>query len=176
VSRAPEAGSGGSGTVLPPTAAVRARMQRTPQRDNPRELELRSALHRLGLRFRVHYRVTPTSRAEADVAFTGQRVAVLIDGCFWHGCPLHATRPRHNAEWWARKLDENIARDRRADTTFREAGWTVLRFWEHEPIDTIVGGICRVVRPAGLKPTSLTQPRPVPPFPTKESPPPCRPG
>jgi DNA mismatch endonuclease (patch repair protein) len=73
------------------------------------------------------------------------KVAVLLDGCFWHGCPAHATRPIRNGKWWARKLDSNIARDRRNDALLHEAGWIVLRFWEHEAIVDVVNDVIAVV-------------------------------
>ncbi len=122
-------------------------MRNTPQRNNPLELAVRSALHRRGLRFRVHIRPAPGCRAEADISFRRQRIAVLIDGCFWHGCPLHATRPKRNEAWWAGKLDANIQRDRRTDAAFDAAGWRVLRFWEHQSVEEITGGILASVRP-----------------------------
>lgn len=113
-------------------------MQRTPQRSNPLELAVRSRLHRSGERFRVHYRPLGRSRADADIAFTARKLAVLIDGCFWHRCPIHASEPRSNGAWWAQKLDGNVERDRRFDAALAKAGWRVLRLWEHEGIDTIV--------------------------------------
>jgi len=67
-----------------------------------------------------------------DIAFSKLRIAVFLDGCYWHGCPEHATHPRANAEWWRSKLDRNIARDRETTDHLNAAGWTVLRFWEHE--------------------------------------------
>jgi DNA mismatch endonuclease (patch repair protein) len=120
-------------------------MRRTPQRDNPLEVAVRSALHRKGFRFRTHYRVLPHRRAAADIAFTRQRLAIFIDGCFWHGCPEHATRPQRNAAWWAAKLDRNVARDRETDAEFEKAGWWILRCWEHEGTDAIVDRIERAL-------------------------------
>jgi DNA mismatch endonuclease (patch repair protein) len=70
------------------------------------------------------------------------RLIVFIDGCFWHGCPDHATRPRANSEWWAEKLDANIQRDRRTDAELAARGWTVLRFWEHEEPSAVADAIC----------------------------------
>jgi len=67
-----------------------------------------------------------------DISFSRARVAVFLDGCFWHGCPQHATSPKANAEWWRTKLDRNMARDRETDEHLAGQGWTVLRFWEHE--------------------------------------------
>jgi DNA mismatch endonuclease, patch repair protein len=70
--------------------------------------------------------------------FTRRRVVVFVDGCFWHGCPLHATEPKNNAEWWREKLAANMARDRRHDEELTSAGWTVLRIWEHENADVAI--------------------------------------
>jgi DNA mismatch endonuclease (patch repair protein) len=72
-----------------------------------------------------------------DIAFSKLRIAVFLDGCYWHGCPEHATHPRANAEWWRSKLERNIARDRETTDHLTAAGWTVLRFWEHEPADDV---------------------------------------
>lgn len=103
---------------------------------------MRSALHRAGLRFRIHRRPVPGLRCEVDIVFPRQRVAVLVDGCFWHGCPQHKTvRPVINADWWSTKLDATVARDRRNDAALRAAGWTVLRFWEHTPPEEIVTAV-----------------------------------
>ncbi len=124
---------------------VRRSMQSNRPRDTHPEVALRSGLHAAGLRFRKHYRPLKGSRCEVDVAFTRWRVAVQLDGCFWHGCPAHATRPATNEAWWAVKLDANVARDRRNDELLTEAGWKVLRFWEHEQIDQIVATVREAV-------------------------------
>src|SRR5262249_39617381 len=97
--------------VPPSSPAVRRRMQATPQRDTPCELALRSAVHRLGLRYRVDWRV-PGTRRRADLAFVNTRVLVFVDGCFWHGCPEHGTWPKANASWWRDKIEANQQRDR----------------------------------------------------------------
>lgn len=120
---------------------VRRRMQRQRRRDTPLELEIRRRLHALGFRYRVDFRLAPPLRARADICFTKQKVAVFIDGCFWHGCPQHATSPKNNAEWWREKLDANIARDRRTDAALGERGWTVIRIWEHESAGDAVAEI-----------------------------------
>ncbi len=117
---------------------VRRSMQSNRPRDTSLELALRSALHRSGLRFRKHYKPIPGRRIEVDVAFISRRVVVMVDGCFWHGCPQHATRPKLNEAWWAQKLDANIVRDRRNDRLLSQAGWSVLRFWEHQPVSEMV--------------------------------------
>jgi DNA mismatch endonuclease (patch repair protein) len=124
---------------------VRRSMQSNRPRDTRPEVALRSALHAAGLRFRKHYRPVKGSRCEVDVAFTRWKVAVQFDGCFWHGCPQHATRPATNEAWWAAKLDANIARDRRNDELLTHAGWKVLRFWEHEQVDHIVATVREAV-------------------------------
>lgn len=112
--------------------ATRRRMRATPRRDTPCELAIRSLVHRQGLRYRVDWRI-PETRKRADLAFVSARVLVLVDGCFWHGCPRHATWPKANADWWRAKIEANIRRDREATELLRRAGWVVLRFWEHEP-------------------------------------------
>lgn len=111
---------------------VSARMARARRRDTAPEIALRRELHARGLRYRVAYPVPGQRRRTIDIAFTKRRLAVFVDGCFWHGCPDHGTRPRSNSEWWLSKLAAN--RDRDADTTvvLEAQGWTVVRFWEHE--------------------------------------------
>ncbi|MGD9485648.1 very short patch repair endonuclease [Streptomyces sp. TRM70308] len=118
---------------LETTARDRARMSRQKSRDTRVELALRSALHAAGLRFRVHRRPVRGVRREADVVFGPARVAVFVDGCFWHGCPEHATWPRRNAEFWRTKIEKNRARDADTDERLAGAGWLAVRVWEHEP-------------------------------------------
>lgn len=117
---------------------VRRRMQNTRSRDTPCELLLRKELHGRGHRYRVHYRPLRTIRRSADLVFTRRRVAVFVDGCFWHACPDHCKFPKANAEWWEEKLRGNAARDRMTDALLAEAGWIVVRIWEHESIDAAV--------------------------------------
>ncbi|GAB2742373.1 hypothetical protein GCM10027072_42650 [Streptomyces bullii] len=119
-------------SVTPSSPGVSARMSRQASKDTSVELAVRRLLHAAGLRYRVEYPVPGMPRRRIDVAFPRAKVAVLIDGCFWHGCPQHATQPKANADWWRRKLDRNMARDRETTEHLLEAGWTVLRFWEHE--------------------------------------------
>jgi DNA mismatch endonuclease (patch repair protein) len=95
----------------------------------------------MGLRFRIHHRAIPGTTRTIDIAFTRLRLAVFCDGCFWHGCPQHATQPKTNVEWWKKKLSTNVARDRDTDARLLESGWSVLRIWEHEPVDEAVGAI-----------------------------------
>ena len=118
--------------VVDTTDAVRRRMSRQKARDTGTEIALRRALHAQGLRYRVHRRPVPGVRREADVVFTRARLAVFVDGCFWHGCPDHATWPKNNADFWRAKIEGNQARDRDTDARLAAAGWRVLRVWEHE--------------------------------------------
>ncbi|MFJ7084794.1 very short patch repair endonuclease [Streptomyces griseus] len=122
-------------TIEPSSPGVSARMSRQVSRDTKPEVAVRKLLHAAGYRFRVNTRVPDMPRRTIDIAFTRAKVAVMIDGCFWHGCPLHATQPRANAQWWREKLDRNMARDRETTEHLTAAGWTVLRFWEHEAPD-----------------------------------------
>ncbi|MFH9476692.1 very short patch repair endonuclease [Streptomyces anulatus] len=119
-------------TVRPSSPGVSARMSRQASRDTKPEVAVRKLLHAAGYRFRVNARVPGMPRRTIDIAFTRAKVAVMIDGCFWHGCPVHATQPKSNAQWWRDKLDRNMARDRETTEHLAAAGWTVLRFWEHE--------------------------------------------
>jgi DNA mismatch endonuclease (patch repair protein) len=107
-------------------------MSRQRSRDTDTELALRRALHARGLRYRIHRRPLPGVRREADVVFGPAKVAIFVDGCFWHGCPDHATWPKRNSTFWKRKIETNQARDRDTDERLVEAGWTSMRVWEHE--------------------------------------------
>jgi len=127
------------------TPQIQMRMQRQRRRDTAPEVTLRRALHRRGLRFRVDRSPITGMRRRADIVFGSTRVAVFVDGCFWHGCPLHGTYPTKNAAWWHAKLAANRTRDRDTDARLREAGWTVLRVWEHEEPDMAAAGVAAVV-------------------------------
>ncbi len=107
-------------------------MSRQRRRDTAPEVALRRELHRRGARFFVDRAPLPGLRRRADLVFPRRRVAVYVDGCFWHRCPVHATAPKNNAEWWSAKLTGNVARDRDTDARLAAAGWTVVRIWEHE--------------------------------------------
>ena len=111
---------------------VRQRMQATLRRDTPAELKIRSLLHRRGYRFRVDVRPLKSQKSRADIVLKRFRVAVYVDGCFWHGCPLHATWPRANGTWWREKIESNRDRDARANAVLIASGWVVVRIWEHE--------------------------------------------
>lgn len=108
------------------------RMRRQRRRDTKPEVELRSQLHRHGLRFRIDRQVLPGVKRRADIVFGPSKVAVFVDGCFWHCCPEHGTWPSVNAQWWADKLDRNVRRDRETDEALKAVNWAVLRVWEHE--------------------------------------------
>ncbi len=115
---------------------VRRQMQAQRVRDTGPELAIRRLLHQAGLRYRVDVAPVVGLRRKADIVFPRQRVAVFVDGCFWHSCPIHATSPTNNAEWWATKLTRTVARDRETDRLLSENGWRTLRVWEHEsPIE-----------------------------------------
>ncbi|WP_329078731.1 very short patch repair endonuclease [Streptomyces niveus] len=134
--------------VVPSSAAVSARMSRQASRDTAPEVAVRKLLHAAGLRYRVNVPVPGMPRRTIDIVFGPAKIAVFLDGCFWHGCPEHATRPKSNAEWWRAKLDKNIARDRETTDHLEAAGWTVLRFWEHENAAAISRAVIRA-RKAG---------------------------
>lgn len=112
--------------------AVRRRMQDQRARDTSPELALRRLLHAAGLRYRVDRPPLPGLRRRADLVFGPARLAVFVDGCFWHSCPQHGNSPRTNQQWWADKLERNRRRDRDTDARLQAAGWQVLRVWEHE--------------------------------------------
>ena len=98
------------------------------------------------LRYRVDAPLPGMPRRRADVLFTRRRVAVFIDGCFWHSCPIHGTVPRSNRDWWVAKLGKNMARDRETNTYLSANGWTVFRFWEHEDMELAANVIEQVIR------------------------------
>jgi DNA mismatch endonuclease (patch repair protein) len=127
-------------------------MQSTPRRDTKGELKLRSALHRLGLRFRVDAKPWPTKRHKTDILFRRARVLVYFDGCFWHGCPTHCTMPLHNADWWRAKIERNKGRDRELQIQAESDGWVVCRVWEHDDLAATALELAVLVRermPAG---------------------------
>jgi DNA mismatch endonuclease (patch repair protein) len=102
-------------------------------------VRLRSALHARGYRFRKDFVVRlAEARVRPDIVFTRRKVAVFVDGCFWHVCPVHGRQPTTNEWYWAPKLRRNMERDRKADESLAEAGWTVVRIWEHEPLESAV--------------------------------------
>jgi DNA mismatch endonuclease (patch repair protein) len=110
-------------------------MQGNRSRNTVPEVRLRSALHRSGLRFFKHRRPQPGISCRVDILFPAAHLAVFVDGCFWHGCLEHGTRPGAHSEWWTAKLELNRLRDERNDADLARAGWRVLRIWEHESVD-----------------------------------------
>lgn len=111
---------------------VRRQMREQRERDTGIERSLRTALHQRGLRFRLHRRLLKGSRREADIVFVGARVAVFVDGCFWHGCPKHGTWPTNNKDFWRQKIEANQKRDAETTEQLTALGWKVIRVWEHE--------------------------------------------
>jgi DNA mismatch endonuclease, patch repair protein len=118
--------------ISPSSAAASQRMSRTRRRDTKPEVALRRLLHARGLRFRVDRPVLHDRRRRADIVFASARVVVFVDGCFWHGCPQHATWPTRNGAFWREKIETNRLRDRDTDARLASAGWDVVRVWEHE--------------------------------------------
>jgi DNA mismatch endonuclease (patch repair protein) len=123
------------------------RLSRQATRDTRPELELRRALHARGFRYRLHVKPISGLRTTVDIVFPSRRVAIFVDGCFWHRCPLHATFPKTNADWWAAKLQRNAQRDAEAGRRLADEGWTVVRVWEHESADDAADRIESLLRP-----------------------------
>jgi DNA mismatch endonuclease (patch repair protein) len=107
-------------------------MAATRGTNNRTDRLIRSSLYRQGLRFRIQRRLLPGSTRTVDIVFPRARLAVFIDGCFWHGCPVHGTQAKANRDWWRQKISQNQARDRDTNRRLRKLGWQVLRIWEHE--------------------------------------------
>lgn len=126
--------------------AVRASMRSNRSRDTKPELALRKAVHSLGLRYRVSARPLPEVRRTADLVFTKAKVAVFLDGCFWHGCPLHHRSPGANFDYWSQKIERNKARDADTDKKLLDAGWLPLRIWEHEDPSDAARRIADIVK------------------------------
>lgn len=127
------------------TPGVARSMRANMHRDTKPELAIRRLLHARGLRYRVDMAPWSNKRRRADIVFTRRRLAVFIDGCFWHGCPEHATVPVTNADYWRPKLARNIERDRETTAMAEAEGWTVLRIWEHLPPEEAVRLIVRAL-------------------------------
>ena len=125
---------------------ARARMQSNKSRDTKPELALRSAVHARGLRYRVSAKPLAGVRRTADLVFPRAKVAVFLDGCFWHGCPEHHTVASANAKFWADKVEGNRKRDRDTDGRLAEAGWVSVRIWEHEDAVEAARRVEEVVR------------------------------
>jgi DNA mismatch endonuclease (patch repair protein) len=122
-------------------------MKRQLQTGTRPELAIRRLLHARGFRYRVDAQLPiPGLRRRADLLFSGSKVAVFVDGCYWHACPVHGTKPKANASWWSEKLAANVARDRDTDARLTSAGWTVVRIWEHESPNVGVERVVAAVR------------------------------
>ncbi|MGW7411399.1 very short patch repair endonuclease [Streptomyces sp. NPDC054863] len=135
-------------------------MSRQGRRDTAPEVAVRKLLHAAGLRYRVNVPVPGLRRRTIDIVFGPTKIAVFLDGCFWHGCPEHATRPKSNAEWWRTKLDKNMARDRETTEHLEAAGWTVLRYWEHETAPGVADEVMDRVLPHHSEKRSSFRPTP----------------
>lgn len=116
-------------------------MVRQARRDTKPELALRRALHARGWRYRVDRPPMSTMRRRADIVFPRRRVAVFVDGCFWHSCPEHGSTPKNNRDWWVDKLAKNVERDRSTDRMLADEGWSVVRVWKHSPTETAVATV-----------------------------------
>jgi DNA mismatch endonuclease (patch repair protein) len=123
-----------------------ANMRGNRRADTKPELALRAALFAMGYRYRKDLRLDlPARRVRPDIAFTRRRVAVFVDGCFWHACPEHGSKPKSNEWYWSPKLTKNMERDRAVDDALTAAGWTVLRLWEHVPLPDAVAAVVAAV-------------------------------
>lgn len=129
----------------PTSAKVSARFSRHPTRDTIPELALRRALHQRGLRYRVDYRPLAGVRRRADLVFTRSRVAVYVDGCYWHGCPEHCRLSGQNLDWWQHKIETTRRRDADTDALLTEAGWSVVRIWSHTSVEDAVALVERAI-------------------------------
>jgi DNA mismatch endonuclease (patch repair protein) len=127
----------------PLNEVVRRNMQAMPTSHSRPEVLLRRLLHRRGLRYRLHGNGLP---GRPDVVFRRAKVAVFIDGCFWHYCPMHCVLPKNNREWWKAKLLATRVRDRRNDRILSSAGWLTVHVWEHENMDAAAGWVLKHVK------------------------------
>ncbi|MFF3496661.1 very short patch repair endonuclease [Streptomyces sp. NPDC002795] len=128
------------------SAARRRNMQAIRNRDTTPERSIRHLVHAQGLRYRIAARPLPNLRRTADLVFRPTKIAVFIDGCYWHGCPEHYVPPKTNSGYWSDKVARNMARDRDTGQHLEKAGWLVLRFWEHEPPAECAEQIAAAVR------------------------------
>ena len=129
----------------PSDAATELRMRTQRQRDTQCELEIRRKLHRTGVRYRIDCPPLTDCRRRADIVIRPARIAIFIDGCFWHKCPLHWKAPHRNSAWWTEKIDSNARRDQETSDLLKQRGWLVIRVWEHEPADAVVRRIIKAV-------------------------------
>lgn len=130
----------------PSSEEASRRMKATGGRDTKPEKKLRSLLHNMGLRFRVHQRILEGTQRRADIVFGPSRVAIFVDGCFWHGCREHKSIPKANRAFWKEKISANRRRDADTDRRLRVKGWLPIRIWEHETTPSTAKRIARIVR------------------------------
>jgi DNA mismatch endonuclease, patch repair protein len=133
-------------TPKPSSDKVSRQMKAQRNHDTGCELALRRALHHLGLRYFVHRHPLKQLRREADIMFGPTKVAVFIDGCFWHSCPTHGTIPLSNHEWWKTKLERTKIRDSETVQLLEKAGWVVIRVWEHEDAYAVSSRIYNLIQ------------------------------
>ena len=117
---------------IPSSEAALKRMRAAKPRDTAPEKALRSELHKRGLRYRIDVKPVKELNRRADIVFRSAKVAVFVDGCFWHGCLIHGTQAKANAEFWKNKIKQNQVRDEDTNKRLKKAGWRVIRVWEHE--------------------------------------------
>jgi DNA mismatch endonuclease, patch repair protein len=129
-------------------------MQANRRRDTKPELAIRRRVHAAGLRYRVDTRPLPDLNRRADLVFTRAQVAVFVDGCYWHGCPEHGTTARINADYWTEKVRRNRERDSETNRLLVEAGWTVIRVWEHEEVGHVAERVSSEVAASGMRQAS----------------------
>ena len=115
--------------LIPASKTVSGQMRRMPTKNSNPELRIRKALHARGLRYRLHRKDLP---GKPDISFGPAKLAVFVDGCYWHNCPEHGTIPKKNREWWIEKFEQNRYRDRRKDQELEKLGWLPIHVWEHE--------------------------------------------
>ena len=128
---------------LPLNRKVHRGMQLMPTKNSAPEITLRRLLHRRGLRYRLHANFLP---GRPDIVFSLAKLAVFVDGCFWHYCPIHGTVPKHNRNWWSKKLLATRERDRRKDFALEERGWLAIHVWEHENMEVAAASIALRVK------------------------------
>lgn len=132
-------------TASPSSHEASLRMARVRQKGTRCEVELRRALHARGLRYRLQVPLLTKPRRVADIVFTRRKLAIFVDGCFWHGCPEHGTSPKSNADFWRDKIETNKRRDLDTNRRLTEAGWRVLRVWEHEDAEEAADRIMKAL-------------------------------
>ncbi len=136
---------------LPTSSRTSLRLSKVRQKGTNAELALRREMYRIGLRYRIDYEVLKKPRRVADIAFPGRKIAIFVDGCFWHGCPEHGTWPKRNADFWRQKIEANRQRDADTNARLQANGWTALRFWSHESPVEAAQAVARVLAKADTK-------------------------